>query len=1055
MKMNKENKSNKKEKKSIIILTLALCIIILLNIIQVIGTIDLRTPEDQTYTNQQYLIFEYYLSMNNATNCSLIIDSSISNTQTTLANPGFNEITGTLTTGEHQWNIKCTNNTHTEEGNQTTIIIDTSAPIIVLFNPENAIEIKSSEVEFSFVTIDNSGQNIECNLIIDDIIEASVTAENSQPQHTIITDIEDGEHEWKVTCNDLANNTNTSEIKTFVINTTNDNPEFNATLERNEMNIGQNSLMNLNAPSGTDIRVEVCPDTSGFVECEVPIDEDNVTDYPIIENIPFTNQEGIYILEAFFDKDGFTETKTLTYKVNNNIQINIEGGSDVKKNVPVILEASATGGVGDITYEWDLSDGTTSNESIVNITYTSTGEHEEKVIVKDSYNNTAERIIIIDVSDTYQITILIKDKTTDNIIKEATVELDGEQETSDNNGQATFDIKEGTRKLLILATGYKIYQEDLNISKKQTFTILLEPKENNEPIITLIKPEDNGKITGNTTDLTFKAEHLNELNCSIYINENKDGFFTYIGDMKVKDNNNNLFPIIGLEEKTYWWKVECKDNKGNIGMSSTYKFTSVPQNESSQLLTTTESNPDTASYNEWIKEYEELVSAFETMPKDVKEAAEKLEIINNLKNSIKTIKNAVRDIDGLRFNQKLTEQEKEQRKQEWMSEAEQAYDKAPINIDLTESETYVDYISNEELELLVDEYISAEFNESDKKINKKKLLNLLEELQQEAVISSKIKIGSITLRDGTKEDYTLIIREIKLYNITEESFAVEIIPKEVIKNAEEVISNLNYKIIKKDPIIRFDLDGDKTITYYFNKKIDVDEVKKIKTAIFIDLDSDDSKITGLTINTPKIKNIFFFPILIIILGGIIFSFVKYNGLDTAKVIAYNLVGKKDLHYINIILTEIKENLEMNNIEKAHQLYNEAREAYSSLSTIAKNDIYNKIIETTSLLHIYDEPVQEDNISDSEETSEAQSSETASMPELKVLNKSSIIESNDINNKISLLQKLIDANQIHDALEGYKLIEKEYHQTDEITQEKLHPMLSTIGNNLQEKINSMQ
>lgn len=1001
-----------------IILTL---ILLLLCISLAEATIDIVSPENNT-NSQKTVTFDYYISLDNTTinDCKLIVDSETKSTSTNITNPGFNAFTANLSLGTHTWKISCTYNNSTETSEERTIIADTIKPTIVLFFPVNNTQINSSNAEINFVTLDNFAENIRCDMTLNNTIIQSIMANNSAPV-TISISLSDGQYSWSITCYDDVNNSETTETRVFKIQAPPSQPTFNITTLKTEYNLGEDGLMTINAPQGTSIRVEVCPDKPGFVECKVPVNAQNAMTYPIQEWLPYTNYEGKYLLEAFFNYSGFTQAKSLNYEVINDIRIDIDTDDDQRRNVPFILEADARGGVGTLNYTWRLSNGTTKNGKKVNITYSTAGSYNNTVSVKDEYNNTRNSSIVITVDSTFLIKVVVKDATTGAVLPKVTVEIQNEEELTDTNGEIAYYLTSGKKEIFVLKDNYTLYHSELNINKDETFTISLSPIIVQKPTVTLTRPDNNAQITGTSTELGFKAEYNGTLNCSIYINEKNDGFFVYLGSLQVTDSAERLFGVIELENKSYWWKVECIASNGNSGMSETRMFNAgSPQATPQPTAQTQETSGEYKTYNDWIKEFEQILDTINTLPKDEKEAADALAISGSIEDSINIFKNTIRDLDALKFRTDISDPDKQAEGERLIQQADQAYQQTPINIEILSKEAFVDYAAPEEIESLVDQYLKIT-NQS-LSMSKKQFLKYINELQQEAVISSKVKAVRITYRDNTQSDASIIFREIKTYNLTDDAFILEIIPKDVAEKADDIMSSQEFEVVMQDPIIKFSLPGDTTITYFLEANQDSGSLKKIKTIVLAEPGSiqPQEKITGFSIKNlklPKVKGIMFIA-LIIMLAGLVFAGIKYDGINTVRYLAYKAYGKKNLHYISVILNEIHDHLDSGNHEKAAELYEEARGAYSELSDFAKNDVYENVSNAASRIKEYYDTIQ---------------------------NQGNI---NNITIMINNIQALLNNGQLAAVLEEYKQIEAAYNQLDYDTKEMLHPTLVALGNKIQ-------
>jgi hypothetical protein len=702
-----------------------------------------------------------------------------------------------------------------------------------------------------------------------------------------------------------------------------------------------------------------------------------------------------------------------------------------------MLDADASGGIAPLTYTWRLSNGSIVEDDNANITYSQPGNYTNTVTVKDAYNNSRNRSITLSVSNSFNAKVYIRDSETNAPISKATVELDDLVKTTDTTGLAEFAVREGKRDILVLRENYSGYNGELNITKDESFTILLKPNNYtySNPKVTLITPPNNSAIPTSQIEIAFIAEHKDKVNCTVYINEHDDGFYLNLGSMDIgaNDVSEQRFMIFELENKSYWWKVECADLKGRSGISETRKM--LVGSEAAKLLQATASGSDDgylALLSSRIKEYQQMVDDFGSMPNNIREVAEAFGIKSKVEDAVTKMKNSMRDLDGLNFNSALTQEQLAAERKRLSEQAESAYQEAPVSIELTGEASFVDYISKEELELLVNDYLETKGGINDD-VSMGKLLEFMEDLQQEAVISTKVKGFKIVFKDGTSGEFTGVIREVKTYNITKGSYLVEIIPKSVAADASEVMSEQAFEVIKSDPIISVPLDGDMTWAYYFAKSIPLDSLREAKTAIFMDPDKmPEDQITGFSIRKIRLPNLkfAFIPIIIVLLGSIIFVGVRYDGLNAAKYAVYRLQKKQSLHYINVILSDIEDNLQMGYLEKAFELYEEAKSAYSFLPTMAKNDIYDRVVDVSGKMETYYSKMSSDLDEDARRKS---------LTEIK--------------SRILTIQGLLNSGRIAPALEEYKAIEHEYNSLDDQTKELFHPALVDLGNKIQICINS--
>jgi|GEM_PF-5758180 len=106
-------------------------------------------------------------------------------------------------------------------GANKNIVIDTANPSSVALNaPANALNTSSTTIDFNWTAIDNLDGVLTCNLTIGSVVNATVESENGSATNYTVSGFADGLYYWNVTCIDNATNLNTSETRTFTVDTT-------------------------------------------------------------------------------------------------------------------------------------------------------------------------------------------------------------------------------------------------------------------------------------------------------------------------------------------------------------------------------------------------------------------------------------------------------------------------------------------------------------------------------------------------------------------------------------------------------------------------------------------------------------------------------------------------------------------------------------------------------------------------------------------------------------------------------------------------------------------
>jgi hypothetical protein len=219
---------------------------------------------------------------------------------------------------------------------------------------------------------------------------------------------------------------------------------------------------------------------------------------------------------------------------------------------------------------------------------------------------------------------------------------------------------------------------------------------------------------------------------------------------------------------------------------------------------------------------------------------------------------------------------------------------------------------------------------------KKEIAETLKIIEEKKVkIKSYFYVLEILYLDGTKKRITLIEDNIEpnLENIENIYFVVSV-PKEIAETASELkIVNLEYKVIKDDPVISFNANTEKII-YYINKEVDINSLEEIlisplKTPEDV---ADDSKITGNSILSSASNGswgIIALAIFALILGV---YFLKIKNESSIKPILKIIEDIK----------KVKELLKGGREEEGKELYKTIKEGYKTLPKKEKEMVIESI-----------------------------------------------------------------------------------------------------------------
>ncbi|MCX6751085.1 MAG: hypothetical protein NTZ83_06510, partial [Candidatus Pacearchaeota archaeon] len=316
----------------------------------------------------------------------------------------------------------------------------------------------------------------------------------------------------------------------------------------------------------------------------------------------------------------------------------------------------------------------------------------------------------------------------------------------------------------------------------------------------------------------------------------------------------------------------------------------------------------------------------------------------NLFNDTKYYKKRLLDIaDFFEENYKYVSSEtlREKKTKEYLEELENIKNKIPQSITIKENYEYVKNSVDKDFESIVEEYFDST-NTQIGKSSVQKLAKINQELQNEISVSAKIRDVEIEYGNWTQR-IVLVKKEIKLNNDSYNKI-LEIVPKEIAENAEEITFLTENKIINEEPIFEINSEDleEKEIIYYVNGPVDLKDFEQTETILFEDdLNKFETRFTGFfvvdfTSGGFAVYFIIAFVLLIVLLFIIPFVFKKFKMLG----------WKREPNVIKVLnlIEDIKRLLKEKEIEKAREKYYQIKEIYPVLPSKTKAYFYKKIKE---------------------------------------------------------------------------------------------------------------
>ena len=189
-------------------------------------TVTLNSPQNNNWTNINNVTLIYTPTDQSLIHdCSLYLNNQYNQTDYSVENAVQNNFTlYNITEKIYTWFINCTDNStnnNTGKSSTRTFTVDQTPPTPNLVYPGNYFNTTLDYINFTWIAIDNLANQMYCDLVVNNTVESDdqLTNNNTNTNYTVNFVI-DGIYYWNLTCRDLAYNYQTSETRTFTIDTT-------------------------------------------------------------------------------------------------------------------------------------------------------------------------------------------------------------------------------------------------------------------------------------------------------------------------------------------------------------------------------------------------------------------------------------------------------------------------------------------------------------------------------------------------------------------------------------------------------------------------------------------------------------------------------------------------------------------------------------------------------------------------------------------------------------------------------------------------------------------
>jgi hypothetical protein len=854
-----------------------------------------------------------------------------------------------------------------------TILNETNTTNITTETITNNYEIKKAEPKIT-LRINSQTNNITINQI--DIVNITATTETEQGHLELLINnelmntteiLEDtegirtisiigrpdktGTYEVKARYNETSNYTYKEKTIHVIVEETSIEEILIIETNKEKYNLGETGNYYLYAPLNTTLEIEICKkDTTnpGFIKCygkeqkiinleTATLEKDGKRWKSII--LDKTLKPEIHEIRAKILNTNITTTKT--YEVLNSMKLSVSGKTKLKLNEETTLTATTTGGIAPYTYTWTLPDGTTKTGTELKIKYATEGYRDIKINVRDKEGNTQEETITLDVRPYYDLTIEVRNQQ-NQVLKDVIVTITetNEDKITDSTGKVKFNLAKDTYKVRIDAIGYKLKTETIDLDATTSLTTKLDKIETtttNNNKIELEKPTNKATITNTEIEFQAKVNLVETSTCKLFITDKNSQWFIELA------RKENVQPgTITFKEKIetgeYKWKISCETQKETVE-SEIREFSK----STTQFSTTTTQN--TIDAGELRRQIEQAHENLDNLGLEERKTADALDIKETLRISLRDYERILRDLNSLALRRDLTDQQKQEKIQEYKEQVIQLESATPLLIEVVESEEYMAHASKEDLELIVKEYAE--------KRNIQGRPDLREIENQQNLIRTRTFTAqtTITYINGETEDITVVQKTIEYTGeTTRHHFLLEKINEEI---NTELTTKQVHDVLTRNKLIRF--EKPEIITYYLQGHQDLEKIKNSHTIIltegsFRTSGSGSNTITGLvTFTNVKLEPI---TSLIIILILLILAYVFYAFDLKEKIIDQinNFSKDKKIKQLQSLINDAKDYLETKEIERASLIYKEIKMIYEKAPRNVKKEVYEDAITLMNILN---------------------------------------------------------------------------------------------------------
>jgi SepF-like predicted cell division protein (DUF552 family) len=487
----------------------------------------------------------------------------------------------------------------TQQNNGT--LPDLTPPSIGLVFPTDLLSLNITNINFSWIAIDNEASSTQCNLTINGSTTGPFTSANNTLTNKTITLPTNGTYFWNVSCSDVLGNANTSSTRQFTINQT---PAADVTPP--QVSKISPTSGNEDTPIGFSATVT---DNIGIVNCVLLIDgsqNGSMTVSGSTANKTFTfSQPGTYTLAAnCTDAAGNSRKNDTTVTILDITPPIVTILSPLTTiynytNVSVSLNASDNVALGSFWFSYNDSLGNQSANiswsSIIDVQFDDNTTITLVAYANDTSGNVGSSSVTFTINVSAPPDILAPSISNMNV-SAITNQSAIVNWNTDESGNST--VTYGTTTALGSETVNPAFQTAHNISLAgllnntlyyfnvtscdlagncnttgpNTFTTLQNIQDVTAPTIVLDTPANNATVT--TSSVTLGWTTTDDIATSLQCNVTLNGSVTQTNVASTSASPTTT-SVSGLTDGVYSWNVSCADPSGNYNTSTTRTFTVI------------------------------------------------------------------------------------------------------------------------------------------------------------------------------------------------------------------------------------------------------------------------------------------------------------------------------------------------------------------------------------------------------------------------------------------------------------------------------------------------